>query len=51
MALCRNISPDIPSGETFNTIHGDLVAEHINKESKAVPYRSGYISNHNTVKK
>ena len=34
------------SGETFSTIHGDLVTGHFNKESKgtAEPYRSGYSS-------
>ena len=41
------------SGETFSTIHRDLVTEHFNKESKetAGSYRSGYITHHNTVNK
>ena len=32
------------SGESFSTIHGDLVTEHFNKETKgtAGPFRSGY---------
>ena len=40
-------------GETFSTIHEDLVAENFNKESKGKtgPYRSGYISHQNKVNK
>ena len=40
-------------GETFSTIHGDLVTEHFNKESKGTtgPYRAGYIFRINTVNK
>ena len=32
------------SGDSFSTIHGDLVTEHFNKETKgtAEPFRSGY---------
>ena len=38
---------------TFNKIHGDLITEHFSKESKGRtgPFRSGYISHHNTVNK
>ena len=43
----------ISLGETFSTIHGDLVTEHFNKESKRTtgPYRAGYIFRINTVNK
>ena len=41
------------TGEPFSTIHGDLVTEHFNKECKgtAGPFRSGYISNYDSVNK
>ena len=41
------------SGESFSTMHGDLVTECFNKESKgtAGTYQSGCISNHNMVYK
>ena len=41
----------ISLGETFTTIHGHLVTEHFNKESKGTTgsYRAGYIFRINTV--
>ena len=41
------------TGDPFNAIHGDLVTEHFNRETKgtAGPNRAGYISNENTVNK
>ena len=51
--LLKYILGAISLGETFSTIHGDLVTEHFNKKSKGTTetYRSGYISGHSTVNK
>ena len=42
-----------PTGELFSSVHEDLVTEHFNRETKgtAGPFRSGYISNSDTVNK
>ena len=41
------------SGDSFSTIHGDLVTEHFNKETKgtARPFRSGYSTDMYAVNK